>query len=131
VPFRSTEGPPVGEAQDVNGDGKPDAWTDSDADGTIRQLTYDLDYDGRPDVVLQFAGGELVRKELAFRVAGVPATWTLYERGELVRKERDVNGDGRPDYWELFEEGKLRRIEIDEDGDGDVDRVEPAGADQK
>lgn len=126
--FRSTDAPPAGEAQDLNGDGKADAWTEAGEDGAIRQLTYDLDYDGRPDVALQFVGGELVRKELAFRVGGVPATWTVYERGELVSKERDVNGDGRADYWERFEGGALRRIEIDEDGDGDVDRVEQPDA---
>ena len=124
-PFSSAPaGAPSGTPEDGDGDGRTDAWVARAADGSVSRLTYDLDRDGAPDVVLVFDGGALVRKEMVHRVEGVPPTWSVFEKGELVRKERDTDGDGRPDVWERHANGRLVQIEVDTDRDGAPDRVE-------
>ena len=110
--------------KDLNGDGKIDTWEYYGADGLLSRLTYDMDFDGKPDVTLLFEKDQLVRKEYAFGFDGVPHSFNYYERNRLVRKERDANGDGRIDTWEYWENGEADRIGVDNDGDGQVDRWE-------
>ncbi len=109
---------------DLNNDGKIDVWEWYDASGLLEKQVVDLDFDGKPDVVLHFEKGQLVRKEYAFGFDGKPHAWSYYEKGHLVRKERDENGDGKVDYWEYWEGGEVDRVGIDTDGDGRVDRWE-------
>jgi hypothetical protein len=114
----------VREEKDLNGDGKVDVWERYAPDGALTRVAYDLDFDGRPDVVLFYEKDQLVRKEMAFGFDGVPHAWLYYEKGKLVRKERDTNGDGKVDAWEYWENGEIDRIGLDLDGDGQVDRWE-------
>lgn len=109
---------------DLNGDGKVDVWEAYGEDGALVKQTMDLDFDGKPDLVLHFEKGQLWRKEMGFGFDGQPHAWAYYEKGQLVRKERDENGDGRVDVWEYWEDGEVDRIGIDLDGDGRVDRWE-------
>ena len=110
--------------RDLNGDGRVDLREFYDAEGNLERQELDLDFDGKPDVILHFEKGQLASKEYAFGFDGKPHAWSYYEKGRLVRKERDENGDGRVDYWEYWENGEIDRVGIDLDGDGKVDRWE-------
>lgn len=110
--------------RDLNGDGKIDVWEFYDANGNLEKQVVDLDFDGKPDVVIHYEKGQIVSKEMGFGFDGKPHAWSYYEKGRLVRKERDENGDGKVDYWEYWEGGEVDRIGIDVDGDGKVDRWE-------
>ncbi len=114
----------VRKERDLNNDGKIDVWEWYDAAGNLEKQVVDFDFDGKPDVVLYFEKGQLVRKEFAFGFDGKPHAWSYYEKGHLARKERDENGDGKVDYWEYWEGGEVDRVGIDTDGDGRVDRWE-------
>jgi hypothetical protein len=110
--------------RDLNGDGKIDVWEFYDASGNLEKQVVDLDFDGKPDVVIHYEKGQIVSKEMSFGFDGKPHAWSYYEKGRLVRKERDENGDGKVDYWEYWEGGEVDRVGIDVDGDGKVDRWE-------
>jgi hypothetical protein len=114
----------VRKEKDLNNDGKIDSWEEFAPDGTLTKLTYDMDFDGKPDVALYFEKDQLVRKEYAFGFDGIPRTFSYYEKNKLVRKERDTHGNGKIDIWEYWENGEVDRIGIDLDGDGQVDRWE-------
>jgi hypothetical protein len=114
----------VRKEKDLNNDGRVDSWEEFEPDGTLAKLTYDMDFDGKPDVTLFFEKDQLVRKAYAFGFDGVPHSFNFYEKGKLVRKERDSNGDGRIDVWEYWENGEVDRVGVDLDGDGQVDRWE-------
>ncbi len=112
---------------DLNGDGKVDEWDAYDEDGNLAKAVYDLDFDGKPDLVVTYEKGQLVKKELAPGFDGMVRTVAFYENGKLVRKERDSKGTGKIDTWEYFENGELDRIGTDLDGDGQVDKWEKRG----
>lgn len=117
--------------RDLNGDGRVDVWEYYDDEGNLEKQVVDLDFDGKPDVVMYFEKGQLVRKESAFGFDGKPTEIAYYEKGKLVRKEKDLNGDGKIDYWEYWENGEIDRIGIDTDACGKVDRWEirrPSGS---
>jgi hypothetical protein len=123
---RGTDGKDVlvRKERDLNNDSKIDCWEEYQPDGTLAKLTYDMDFDGRPDVTLYFEKDQLVRKAYAFGFDGVPHIFNFYEKNKLVRKERDTNGDGRIDTWEYWENGQVDRVGLDLDGDGQVERWE-------
>jgi hypothetical protein len=110
--------------KDLNGDGRADSWERLAPDGTIAELAYDMDFDGRPDATLHFEGDRLVRKEYAFGHDGLVTVRSLHQGGVLVRRERDDDGDGRVDVWEEWEGGRVRRLGTDQDGDGAPDHWE-------
>jgi hypothetical protein len=110
--------------RDLNGDGKVDLWEAYDGEGNVAKQAYDLDFDGKPDLVITTEKGQLVKKEFAPGFDGMPRTTAYYENGKLVRKERDTKGTGKVDTWEYWENGELDRIGVDLDGDGEVDRWE-------
>ncbi len=117
---------------DLNGDGKVDEWDAYDEDGNLAKAVYDLDFDGKPDLVVTYEKGQLVKKELAPGFDGMARTVAYYENGKLVRKERDSKGTGKIDTWEYYEGGELDRIGYDDDGDGQVDRwVKRKGAEDE
>jgi hypothetical protein len=90
----------VRKEKDLNGDGRIDSWEYYGPDGTLARLSYDMDFDGKPDVTLVFEKDQLVRKEYAFGFDGIPHSVNYYEKGKLVRKERHANADGKVDTWE-------------------------------
>jgi hypothetical protein len=112
----------VRKERDLNGDGKVDLWEAYDDEGNVAVLALDLDFDGKPDLVITYEKGQLVKKELAPGFDGMARTTAYYENGKLVRKERDTKGDGKIDTWEYYENGELDRVGVDLDGDGEVDR---------
>lgn len=112
----------VRKERDLNGDGKVDLWEAYDDEGNVSKQAYDLDFDGRPDLVITYEKGQLVKKEFAPGFDGMARTTAFYENGKLVRKERDTRGTGKVDTWEYWENGELDRVGVDLDGDGQVDR---------
>jgi hypothetical protein len=114
----------VRKERDLNGDGRVDVWEAYDDDGNVVKQAYDLDFDGKPDLVITYEKGQLVRKDFAPGFDGRARTSAYYENGKLVRKERDTRGTGKIDTWEYWENGELDRVGTDLDGDGQVDRWE-------
>jgi hypothetical protein len=112
----------VRKERDLNGDGRVDLWEAFDDEGNVIKQAYDLDFDGKPDLVITYEKGQLVKKELAPGFDGMPRTTAFYENSKLVRKERDTKGTGKIDTWEYWENGELDRVGVDLDGDGQVDR---------
>ena len=106
---------------DTNFDGKVDLTTWFDDDGQRAKEIYDLDFDGKPDVIDTFEHGVIIKKELFQTHREKPDATAFYEGGKKVRVERDTHGNGKIDTWEYYENGKLSRIGEDIDGDGLVD----------
>jgi hypothetical protein len=116
--------------RDLNGDGRVDSWEAFDEQGNLVKQAYDLDFDGKPDLIITYEKGQLVKKEFAPGFDGMAQTFAYYENGKLVRKERSSKGDGKIDTWEYWENGQLDRIGVDLDGDGQVDRWEKRQGEQ-
>jgi hypothetical protein len=117
---------------DLNGDGRVDEWDAYDEEGNLAKVVYDLDFDGKPDLVVSYEKGQLVKKELAPGFDGLARTIAYFENGKLVRKERDGKGTGKIDTWEYYEREELDRVGTDDDGDGQVDRwVKRRGAEDE
>jgi hypothetical protein len=106
---------------DTNFDGKVDLTTYFDDDGMRVKEIYDLDFDGKPDVINTYEHGVIIRKESFQTHREKPDATAFYEGGKEVRVERDTHGNGKIDTWEYYEGGKLARIGEDVDGDGLVD----------
>jgi hypothetical protein len=85
--------------EDVNRDGRPDAWRVYGPDGHLTEVARDTNLDGRPDV-----------RE-------------YYDRGALVRRESDRNFNDQIDLVEDFDAvtGEHVRSVIDLDDDGCAD----------
>lgn len=59
----------VRDAQDTNGDGKPDKWDTYDH-GALKTVEFDMDHDGKPDRRLTYDAGKLVLIESAPDASG-------------------------------------------------------------
>ena len=60
--------------RDLNGDGKVDVWEAYDDEGNVSKQAYDLDFDGKPDLVITYEKGQLVKKEFAPGFDGMART---------------------------------------------------------
>lgn len=107
---------------DINFDGRIDITTFYDDDGQVEKDAYDMDLDGKVELVLFFEKGVCVRKERDLNFDGKTDQWVFLEKNKVVRKEADNNGDGKVDYWEYWENDQYDRAGEDLDGDGTVDR---------
>lgn len=105
---------------DINFDGKVDV-VRTFSKGVKTREEMDMDFDGKFDVTALYTNGEITRKELDLHFDSKPDIVKFYEKGQLVRVESDSDGDGRVDYWEYYKNGKLNRKGSDEDGDGKPD----------
>lgn len=105
---------------DINFDGKVDVMR-TFAKGVKTREEMDMDFDGKVDVTALYSNGQITRKELDLRFDSKPDIIKYYTEGQLVRVESDSDGDGRVDYWEYYKNGKLDRKGSDEDGDGKPD----------
>lgn len=106
---------------DLDFDGRPDVVLIYNEEGAVVTEQMDLDFDGKPDAIDYYADGVLYRRDLALDFAGKPSIVKFYNDGKLTRKERDTSGDGKFDTIEYYEDGKLVRIGEDRDGDGKPD----------
>ncbi|MEO8500944.1 MAG: hypothetical protein ABI565_08505 [Vicinamibacteria bacterium] len=120
-------------------------------DGTLRQLKFDSNGDGKPDVFAYFSGrntpdrleidenhdGVIDRWE-EYNAEGVMLRYATSKKGGVperfveidpvtkatLRVETDADHDGKRERVEVFVGGRLSRAEIDTDGDGKRDRVQ-------
>jgi hypothetical protein len=120
-------------------------------DGTLRQINFDSNGDGKPDVFAYFSGrstpdrleidenhdGKLDRWE-EYSQAGVLTRFATSARGgardrfveidpvtkATIQVETDADHDGRRERLEIYKDGLLVRAEIDTDGDGKRDRFQ-------
>lgn len=110
--------------KDINKDGIPDVWrhmVDVDGKQVVGMVEFDINFDGKVDVVRTFSKGVKVREEADMDFDGKFDVVTIYENGQIVRKEMDSQFDGRFDIVKFYQDGQLVRLESDSDGDGRVD----------
>ena len=84
---------------DFNFDGLVDAWIYFDAAGKVRRRESDYDRDGRIDEVAIYKDGALVERDRATTLSGKLDTWQHYRDGKVASAERDSNGDEYVDQW--------------------------------
>jgi hypothetical protein len=107
---------------DTNLDGVKDVVRTYNDKGDAVDEQADVNYDGRVDTWIRFAGGRIVKEELDNNGDGKPDETRYYVKGKLSRAQRDTNFDGKPDVWEVYADGVLERMGTDLDFDGHVDR---------
>jgi hypothetical protein len=94
--------------EDRNRDGRPDVWETVGPDGELVSVAIDTNFDGRPDVRLQYSGGDLVRLEsdsnFDDRVDLVEEFDSVTH--EIVRSVIDVDKDGTADLLVLSQGGR-------------------------
>jgi len=107
---------------DLNRDGKIDLVKHFQK-GKLVRTEVDLDYDGLVDVVSEYdpQSGELKRK---IQANGTTNIWKYYFHNELRKKEVDRNSDGKPDMWVYYRNGKVIRTEVDQNFDGKIIRID-------
>jgi hypothetical protein len=112
---------------DSNHDGNPDQWYEV-ADGQVRALSQDRNYDGQVDYLVEYdRQGLKIREEMDFNFDGRMDDFYYFEKGALVREEIDSNFDQRIDIWVFLEGPYIRRYEMDKDFDGRVDVIKDYG----
>jgi hypothetical protein len=120
--------------------------------GQLERITYDRNYDGKPDAWLFMNGARVVMAQLDENFDGTIDRWEYYgdrpaadvdaapaagtpalPRRILERAEQATRGDGKVNRREWYEKGQLARVEEDTTGSGRVDKWETwsAGALQK
>lgn len=88
---------------DVDGNGKPDLVTYTDAHGTVIRDEQDFNHDGRMDDFRYYQNGQLVREEIDTDFDGRIDLWVYLVDGNSVQRyERDTDGDGKPDSVRTF-----------------------------
>jgi hypothetical protein len=111
---------------DSNGDGKPDVFAYFSGRNTPDRLEIDENHDGKIDRWEEYnASGAMVRFALS-KKGGVPDRFVEIDpvTKATLRVETDADHDGKRERVELFVGGKLSRVEIDSDGDGKRDRIQ-------
>lgn len=101
---------------DLNRDGKIDLVKHYEK-GRLSKEEKDTDFDGLTDIVTEYdtSTGAIKKKSQADKHTNI---WTYYIKDELYRKEVDRNFDGKPDMWVYYRKGKIYRTEIDRDFNG-------------
>jgi hypothetical protein len=101
---------------DLNRDGKIDL-VKHFVHGKLSREEKDTNFDGITDLVIEYdtATGAVRKKSQA---DGKTNIWTYYSKDEIYRKELDRNFDGKPDMWVYYRKGKIYRTEIDAHFDG-------------
>lgn len=106
--------------QDLDYDGKLDAWTTYQAgEASVRIL--DTTGDGNPDVWERYKDGRMSDRVLDRDADGVRDTFYNYEGELLARRSTDENNDGTADKVETFEQKRRVRSEEDRSLNGQVD----------
>jgi hypothetical protein len=107
---------------DINRDGKIDLVKHFEK-GKLVKTEIDLDYDGYVDVVSEYdpVTGDLKKK---IQADGSTNIWKYYFKNELRKKEVDRNSDGKPDMWVYYRNGKVIRTEVDKDFTGKIVRID-------
>ena len=120
------------DADDTNGDGRPDQWISVDEEG-ITIVENDRNYDGSIDYTLELdESGQKKREEMDFNYDGSMDDFSYYKNGVLVRREIDSNYDTAIDIWVYIHEGVyIKKYKRDIDFDGKVDVMRNFGEEEK
>ena len=107
---------------DLNSDGKIDLVKHFNL-GKLAKSEADLDFDGKADVVTEFDTntGQVVKKT---ENDGKSNIWRYWHKGEMRLKEMDRNSDKKPDVWIHYRSGQVIKTEVDVDFDGKNIRVQ-------
>jgi hypothetical protein len=111
---------------DSNGDGKPDVFAYFSGRNTPERLEIDENRDGTIDRWEEYnAEGNLVRYATS-RKGGIPDRFVEVDpiTKATIQVETDADHDGKRERREFFVGGKLTRAEIDTDRDGKMDRFQ-------
>jgi hypothetical protein len=109
-------------AEDINGDGRPDRRTHSEA-ARVRCSTLDFDFDGAVEAWLYLdEAGKVRRRENDYDRDGSADEVSIYSGGVLVERQRSTVQAGKLDTWHYFSAGKLARTERDSNGDDYIDQ---------
>jgi len=116
---------------DFNHDGVIDMATSYDDRGVIEMEQFDLDFDNKFDQTTYYERSTKIRVEWDSDYDGKPDVVDKYKGGQIEIRERDTGGkdgnvDGKADYWERFKGGVIDAIGYDDDFNGSVDRWEQA-----
>lgn len=133
------------EKRDSQGGNNPDIFivykVDKNGSKELQMQLFDLNRDGKIDLVKHYVHGKLSREEKDTKFDGITDLvidydtvtgavkkksqsdgktniWTYYTKDEIYRKELDRNFDGKPDMWVYYRKGKIYRTEIDAHFDG-------------
>ena len=106
-------------AYDLDFDGRADVVRFYESDGkTPKREEHDFDFDGRIDQVSLYRGGTLQRKDLDTNFDGRMDARIWCSRGKVTKAMRDRANDGYADTWEVYKGGQVARIRYDVNGDG-------------
>lgn len=106
----------VRQAFDLDGDGKIDMVKHFQNKIMIKE-EFSLNHDGKVDEVSEYdpKTGVLLKKTLAF---GATNMWKYWFNNELRLVELDRNNDKKPDMWQHYRKGKLVKTEVDANYNG-------------
>ncbi|MBI3322435.1 MAG: hypothetical protein HYZ94_02000 [Candidatus Omnitrophica bacterium] len=125
------------EAEDTDGDGKPDQWKVFQGDLLVR-MERDRDQNGKPEVWVHYErytippkegeeGGQPrtssrpSRSEVDRDGNGTPDIVRFMKEGRPEREQADLNLDGKPDAWAYYKEGVKEFMIMDKNHDGRPD----------
>ncbi|TVR03082.1 MAG: hypothetical protein EA398_06090 [Deltaproteobacteria bacterium] len=109
---------------DLNHDGRVDLVRFYGPDQELRREEADSRRVGSRSVVSYFENNRVVRREIDHNGNGIVDETRFYAGDELSRIEFADLGDGRVNRWHFFNDGQLVRIGYDRTGDGVIDERE-------
>jgi len=135
APVLTTKGPDgtVAETTDLNGDGKPDIWTNyrevevrkGTKDKVLIRKAVDLNGDGRVDVVTYYDDkGDPTREDIDLDFDGRADEVRYYKKGKIEREDISTQFDGRFDVRKFYEDGALVLKQVDTTRTGHFDEFQ-------
>jgi hypothetical protein len=118
---------PVRSRMDRNEDGRIDRWEYYDASGRLVKVGFSRRDAGKPDAWAEPGADGTISRVLVSSSAdeGKIDRWETFDPAapdRLIAVEEDTNHDGRPDKWEKYAAGQLQVASFDENADGRADR---------
>jgi hypothetical protein len=108
---------------DRDGDGKVDRWEYYGQNQKLEKIGFSRANDGIEDAwSFSDATGSVVRIEVATKRDGKPNRFEHYANNVLTQVEEDTDGDGRVDKWETYDGQRLASVAFDIRHRGTPDR---------
>jgi antitoxin component YwqK of YwqJK toxin-antitoxin module len=83
-----------------------------DRQGQIEKVEQDVNFDGKPDILVYYEAGKPKRQEIASKNDGRIDVWHFLDAsGEIERKGQDTIGSGKPTIWVYYQNGQPVRSE--------------------
>jgi hypothetical protein len=108
---------------DKDEDGKIDRWEYYGRDQKLEKVGFSRANDGKEDAwSFVNADGSIARIEVSTRRDGTVNRVEYYAKDSMTRAEEDTDGDGKPDKWETYDAGRLASVAFDTTHRGTPDR---------